>query len=212
MTKIVIFGEDLNDARAIKELVLGLCPDLDGQDVKVLRDPPTLQRGAREPAVRGWAEGAAAAISALRTLRGDPACVLAHSDSDAPDFDGSFERQRTAELRAAGLDHAHAVVPVESIESWWLLYPKATESIVPTWGSSLDRRPGDVDRVSNPKAELRRRTRKKQPKRPYEEADSPGIARAIVDGGYLGNPSGTSGSFSRFRRVVERCCERARRH
>ena len=71
-------------------------------------------------------------MSAARAVLGDVVCVLAHTDSDEPD-DGRFAAARTDDLRKAGLGNAHAVVPVEAIEAWWLLFPEATEAAVPSW-------------------------------------------------------------------------------
>lgn len=204
MTKILVFGENPNDTNALKELILGLCPKLSRTDVRVLRDPPTLQRGAHQATVRRWVDRAASALRAAHVALGEAICILAHSDADGPD-DGSFAATRTVELRAAGFAQAHAVVPVEAIEAWWLLFPDATESVVPTWAGALLRKPGDVDKLTEPKDVLIRRTRRRQARRPYREGDSPDIAAAIA-AGHLGRPAGTSGSFDRFVRTVARCC------
>lgn len=128
----------------------------------------------------------------------------AATDSDGPD-DGSFAAERTAQLRDAGFPQAHAVVPVQQIEAWWLLHPAATERVVPKWKGALKRVPGDVDIIKNPKAELIRRTRSKAASRPYRESDSPAIARAIA-ASPMAVPAGISGSFDRFRAAVAGCC------
>jgi len=206
VTKILVFGESPNDTNALKILILGLCPALKSSDVRVLRAPPTLQRDAHQLAVKQWVDRAASALRAARIVLGEAICIFAHSDSDGPDG-CAFEEARTAQLRAAGFSQAHAVIPVESIEAWWLLFPEATEDIVPTWAGALVRKPGDVDRVNDPKSELIRRTRRKQPKRPYREGDSPAIAAAIVAGGHFGKSLGTSESFGRFLQMVMNCCE-----
>lgn len=208
MAKILVFGENPNDTNALRELVLGLCPQLSSADVRILREPPTLQRGAHTGSVRNWVDRAVAAVRAARVVLGDAVCVLAHTDADGPD-DGTFAEARTEELRQAGLQNAHAVVPVETIEAWWLLFPHATESVVPSWKGALPRSQRDVDRVSRPKDDLIQRTRKKQPRRPYREGDSPEIARSIVERSELNSPTGSSPSFDRFVETVEECCELA---
>lgn len=205
MTQVLVFGEDPNDTGALRELILGLCPSLRANQVRTLREPPTLQRGAHLAAVRRWVERATAALQGAQLSHGAAVCIFVHSDADGPD-DGSFEAARTQELREAGFPQAHAVVPIESIESWWLLFPEATESVVPTWRGALLKRSRDVDRVSSPKQELVSRTRKKQPKRPYREGDSPRIAAAIVSSGQLRSPAGRSASYHRFVDAVDRCC------
>jgi hypothetical protein len=209
LSKILVFGENRNDTYAIKELVLGLCPALAPADVRVLREPPTLQRGAGPPAIRSWVSQATRVLAAAKVAHGEAACILAHTDCDATDRDGSFEAKRTRDLQRAGFPQAHAIVPTESIEAWWLLFPDATESVVVSWKGALRPPAGEVDLVAQPKDELTRRTRKKQSKRPYKENDSPAIARAIVAGGHLARPAGTSRSFQRFRSTVDGCCRAA---
>ncbi len=208
MTKVLLFGENPNDTQALRELILGLCPGLRPSEVHVLREPPTLQRNAGTATVRTWVDRAAAALRAARVALGEAVCIFAHSDADAPD-DGSFEVQRTRELREAGFGQARAVVPVESIEAWWLLFPAATESVVHGWRHALDQRPRDVERISGPKRELIRRTRAKQPKRPYRERDSPQVARAIARDPTLRTPKGSCASFARFVGNVDACCRLA---
>lgn len=206
MSKIIVFGENLNDSKAIKELVLHLCPSLSDGDVVVLREPPTLQRGTAASTVRAWSERAIAAMEASKAVRGSPVCVLVHTDSDGPGGT-AFAAQRTTELQQGGLREAHAVVPAESIESWWLLHPSATEAVVPSWRGALKPNPGDVDRISGPKAELVRRTRRKQPKREYQEADSPDIAATIRAS--KAKPAGVSPSWEAFVGIVAGCCAKA---
>lgn len=206
MSKIVVFGENLNDSKAIKQLVLHLCPSLSEGDVVVLREPPTLQRGSAAATVRAWSERAIAAMEASRAVRGSPVCVLVHTDSDGPGGT-AFANDRTRELQQGGLAEAHAVIPAESIETWWLLHPTATEAVVPSWRGALKAKPGEVDRISGPKAELVRRTRRKQPKREYQEADSPDIAASIRS--TKAKPGGVSPSWDAFKRIVSDCCTKA---
>lgn len=203
---VVVFGENTNDSEAIKELLLALCPQLGRGDVRVIREPPTLQRSAHTRTLATWVDRASQALRAASVKLGDASCILIHTDADQHD-DGSFEAERTGQFRKAGFAQAHAVVPIEAIESWWLLHPRATESVVPSWAGALRKAPGDVDRIADPKAELIRRTRSKQPRRPYSENDSPAIARAIVTGGHLEKmAAGTSPSFGRFVAVARGCC------
>lgn len=202
--KVFIFGENPNDSKALKELVLGLRADLTAGDVRTLREPPTLVRGSGGRAVRSWAEKAAQALRGTRISSTEIACVLAHTDADGPD-DGSFAERRTAELRSAGLVNAVAVVPVQAIESWWLLFAPATESVVAGWSGALSKKAFNTDSVDKPKDELIRRTRAKANRRPYTEADSPDVARAVAAGHIDAPQRANSPSFERFRAVVESC-------
>lgn len=200
--KLAIFGENLNDSKAVKELVLGLRSDLSVGDIKVLRNPPTLTRDAHAKTVAGWAAKAVQALDAARVAGGPIDWVLAHTDADGPDANGAFALARTADLAAAGLKNASAVVPVEAIESWWLLFPAATESVVRTWSGALNKGAFNTDSVSDPKSELIRRTKSKQPKRPYEEADSPAIAGEIAASHLTTKQAANSPSFERFKKLV----------
>lgn len=199
--RVVIFGENPNDTRALKALILGFRNDLSGRDVKTLRQPPTLQRGASTTAVDTWASKAKKAVVAAGGMASGTLTVLAHTDADGPD-DGSFAARRTTELRRNGLESAHAVVPVEAIESWWLRYPHETESVVSGWRGALRRDAYNTDSVRDPKADLIRRTRSKAARRPYQEADSPAIAAAIATGSAATPTRATSPSFERFRALV----------
>ena len=96
---ILIFGENQNDSRALRELVMGLCPEANGR-VQVRREPPSLQRDAGPKATRTRAERVAAVV---RAERHPVTCVLVHSDADGPDADGRIEAERTGALTAAGV-------------------------------------------------------------------------------------------------------------
>ncbi|GEB15546.1 hypothetical protein GUY44_26940 [Pimelobacter simplex] len=202
--KVVIFAENLNDSKAIKELILGLRSDLSEGDIEVVRNPPTLTRNAGAAAVKGWAERAAASVEALVAIKGDVGTVLAHTDADAPD-DGTFAEQRSADLQRAGLTGAVAVVPVHAIESWWFLYPDATESVVPSWKGALSRTAFNTDSSPTPKADLIRLTKRKQPKRPYQEADSVAVAAAMRAANFAPVGKAKSPSFERFKVIVAAC-------
>lgn len=202
---VLVFGESLNDARAIAELIIALCPELTGK-VKPSPRPTSLTRTAHIDKVSKWAAAVADVVNAFRA-RGKPVqCVFVHRDADQQDPAAMLARATEEALTAAGVQHAHAVVPIESIESWWLCFPQAVETFVPGWSGALRNPPGDVDRVATPKGELIRRTRAALPKRPYGEADSHGIARQVRLLGIVRTPHGKSDSYSRFVRVVDGCC------
>jgi hypothetical protein len=203
---ILVFGESTNDAEAVRRLTLGLCPTAVGK-IKVLRRPPSLQRTASARAVRDHASKVASVVRAQAALT-RVTCVLVHSDADGPDPEGQLEQERSQQLLASGVPHAHAVVPAQELEAWWLLFPDATESVIPGWRGSLRSSPGDVDSQRNPKEELIRRTRRKHPRRPYKESDSADIAARVAELGVMARPTGASKSFDRFRRTIADCCER----
>lgn len=203
---VLVFGESINDARAVASLIEALCPTVSGRVHARLR-PTSLQKSASSSKVRTWLsqlQGAVAAYSA------PVECVFVHRDADGPDPVGTLERQTSDALRRTGMRSAWAVVPVEEIEAWWLLFPKATEGAKKSWSGALSANPGNVDAIRDPKGRLRRQTARKSVKAAYTEADSPRIAEyvgAAIEAGK--GPSGNSASFGRFRSSVNRCCRSA---
>ena len=137
-------------------------------------------------------------------------CVFVHRDADGPDPGGQLHRETQKALRHAGIKDAHAVVPVEEIEAWWMLFPDATEQLRRSWRGTLQRAKHDWDTIRDPKEELKRLTRRGDRRHPYSEADSPSIARhvaaAIADGT---TTVGRSRSYERFAAAVSECCSAA---
>ena len=202
---VLVFGEDSNDVRSVSILIEALCPTLKGR-VKARREPPSLQRGASPSATFSWVDRIA---DVVRNNERPVACVFVHRDSDAPDPAGRLQSETEAALRAAGLADAHAVVPVQEIESWWMLFPDAAEQVRSSWRGQLDRSQGDRDAIPNPKEALGRRTGRVNPRVAYSPADSPRIADRVAAAIEADTqPTGGSRSFERFRDSVSECCER----
>ena len=201
---VLVFGEHTNDSRSVARLIEALCPELQGR-VKARSAPPSLQRSASPRAVHAWTDRIA---DVVRTNRQPVACVFVHRDSDAPDPTGRLQSETEAALRAAGMADAHAVVPVEEIESWWMLFPEAAEEVRSSWRGLLDRSPADRDAVQGPKEALRRRTGRANRRDAYSAADSPRVAGRVAAALEAGTqPTGQSRSFDRFRDSVAECCE-----
>lgn len=110
-------------------------------------------------------------------------------------------------MRALNLRNAQAVVPVHTIESWWLLFPAVVNSLVQAWQAQP--RTGNVDLLSRPFEELRQETGRGGGRRRYEKPDSPRIAAAVAAMGATRTPSGQSASYARFRSAVGSCCQHA---
>jgi hypothetical protein len=200
---VLVFGENLNDARSIARLVEALCPKLRGR-VQARPKPISLQRSASLQRVRAWTSEIAAIVAANQA---PVLCVLVHRDTDGPDALGQLEAETNRELARTGLSNAHAVAPVEEIEAWWLMFPAATEQVRSSWRGKLRPNPGEVDSISDPKRELIERTGRNNAKHRYGEADSPDVADRVaahISGG--GRPAGSSQSFERFRQTVQQCC------
>lgn len=202
---VLVFGENTNDSRSVARLIEALCPELKGR-VKARSRPPSLQWSASPRAVHTWTERIA---DVVRTNRQPVACVFVHRDSDAPDPAGRLQTDTEAALRAAGIADAHAVVPVQEIESWWMLFPGAAERVRSSWRGQLDRSRADRDAEPNPKEALSRRTGRVNRRDAYSAADSPRVAdrvAAAIEAGI--GPTGSSRSFERFSDSVSECCER----
>lgn len=99
-----------------------------------------------------------------------------------------------------------AVVPVRTIEAWWLMFPAALTDIVAAWSGSLTNLPAAVDQVADPVATLTRLTKKGGQKRGYEKSDSPRVAESVKALGLARRTSGRSPSYTRFTAAVADCC------
>ena len=203
---VLVFGESRNDRIAIVRLIEALCPRLAGR-VRARPHPISLTRSASERSVSSWMERIAKAVSSH-----DQAvlCVFVHRDADGPDPRGQLQQETEAALGNAGLTGAHAVVPVEEIEAWWMLFPDATERLRHSWQGTLRRASRDWDTISDPKEELKRLTRRRARRHAYSEADSPIVARHVADAIATGTtPIGRSRSYERFAAAVSECCDAA---
>ncbi len=202
---VLVFAESLNDARALRSLIEALCPSLRDR-VREQPRPPSLHRSAGRQPVTRWLDGVSDVVKVV-SMRASVACVFIHRDSDGPDLPGRLAASTEAAMRQAGIENGHAVVPVQEIESWWLMFPQATEGFRTAWSGTLPVSQRDVDRTSAPKEELTRRTSRNSRKKGYSEADSPEIARLVASAIESGQaPTGSSRSFDRFRRSVDACC------
>jgi len=205
-TVALVFGESRNDRLAIVRLIEAICPELAGR-VRERPQPVSLNRSASASSVSDWI-GRIADVVASHDQQ-STVCVFVHRDSDEPDPDGKLHRQTEEALRSAGIKGAHAVVPVEEIEAWWMLFPEATEKLRQSWKGALKRANRDWETVSNPKEELKRLTRRKNSRHPYSEADSPSVARHVAEAITNGtSPVGRSRSYDRFNAAVSACCDR----
>lgn len=172
---ILVFGENHNDSRSIRELVLAANSRLAEHRIKALPRPMSLTREARPDAVRHWVDLLEQAVRGHRAT-GPVAAVLVHRDADRPDANGTVEAALAQQIRRiAGLP----VVPVQAIEAWWFLFPEAVEAVRPSaWQGRIPRSRRDVELISQPKVELRRATRTARGLE-YTEADSPVIASHV---------------------------------
>jgi len=200
-----VFAESLNDARALRSLIEALCPALKNR-VREQPRPPSLQNSAGAQPVRRWLDVVNEVVERA-SMRASVACVFVHRDADGPDPRGRLAASTETSMRRAGIENGHAVVPVQEIESWWFMFPRTTEGFRTAWSGTLRISQRDVDKISDPKEELTRRTSRGGRKKAYSEADSPQIARLVARAIESGQaPTGSSRSFDRFRKSVDSCC------
>lgn len=169
---ILVFGENRNDSRSVRELLLAANATLDERRVKALPKPMSLTRDAKPDAVRKWVDQLDKAVRGHQAT-GPVSAVVVHRDADGPDLTGTVEAALTQQISCIG---GKSVVPVQMIEAWWFLFPDAIEAVRPAaWRGRIPRKQHDVELIAKPKDELRRATRTKRAPE-YSEADSPVIA------------------------------------
>lgn len=137
--------------------------------------------------------------------------ILVHRDADYLDSEHQEEQRLREQLREhlasyVPTERLHPIVPVQELESWWLLFPDAIRAVKPEAWRELKSPEGDTAKVTNPKEKLQEATRKATRTRgkrsgdhEYRESDSPEIARQIVE--ILrrgGTASGRNASWDRF--------------
>ncbi len=202
---VLVFGESLNDARAVACLIEALCPSLKGR-VRPRRRPLTLSSRSAHAKVKSWLD---TLCDAVIGEKGPVQCIFVHRDADHHDPHLTVMHQLQNQLSAAGIAGAHAVVPVQEIEAWWRLFPEATERVRKSWSGTLNKKPGNVDMIEGPKEKLIERTRSGDRKKAYTEADSPLIAERVAEAIRNGiQPAGNSASYDAFVSSVQTCCSR----
>jgi len=205
---VLVFGEDENDTKAIRELIVALCPELESR-IETRRRPLVLIKDARPEDVPDRARQIADVVAAERRRR-NVLCVFAHQDCD--DVEPSHEaigRKIEDALERAGC-HVHAVTPAWEIETWWFLWPAAVRAYQSSWKLPTRYFGADVGLIVNAKEELRRAVLAPGDRRPrrYRESDSPLLAKKVREMGIVRNPEAKSLSYERFVGSVDACCSR----
>lgn len=179
---VLIFAENLNDSRAVRELVLGLEPNLKQRfRIEVRRDPPSLTRQAQQGKVKTWIEQISSLVTTEIASGQSVRAVLVHQDADQFDKEGLRQRSLNQDLRRT-ITHcdSFAIVPVVMTESWWILHPAAVRATMPQAWRDLKLPSGDVERIPHPKKTLIQATKTASRSHPYSEVHSLAIAENIV--------------------------------
>ena len=199
------FGESINDAKVLKELVGAARPDLPPVDPKPRPIILTRQADLKKHFDRS---GEIARLVRAARLVHDVIAVVAHRDlDDVEPADHLHERSNNEEaLRVAlqpvadlGIDVV-VTVPAWEMEAWWLLWPEQISKHRPSWKKLKDRSGKRVDRIVNAKEALRQELMpKKDSKIPqYSESDAPYIAAQIRKDGVVRSPKGRAVAFERL--------------
>ncbi len=174
---VLVFGESVNDSQSILHLLIAANASLAGR-VRSLRRPVSLTREAKPDAIRDWVGELRRAVHAFEAVNGRVAAVVVHRDADGHDPCGAVAADLAQQLITL---NGHPVVPVQSIEAWWFLFPDAVEAVRPrAWKGKLPRRPRNVELIDQPKKALQQATQDRRVLE-YAESDSPIIAAYIRD-------------------------------
>jgi hypothetical protein len=199
---ILIFGEDQNDTKSIKELLVAASPGPE-RVVKPMIRPPVLIRDCSLEEVASRAAKIVDIIDAERATA-DVIAVLAHEDCDKVEPAHVALSQK---IEQAFLQHGYSVYPVTpawELETWWFLWPEAVASHRSSWRRLDPYKGKQVGLIPNSKERLRRALRPQGggSYRDYRESDSPAIARKVREMGLIDRPEASSDSFEQFRQIA----------
>lgn len=127
---VLVFAESPNDSNSIKILVEHFAAELHGRlSIETRKDPPSLTGAADRKAVQTWLEKVTKLVRTETNLR-DVHAILVHRDADYLDSEHQEEQRLREQLREhlasyVPTERLHPIVPVQELESWWLLFPDA---------------------------------------------------------------------------------------
>lgn len=202
---VLIFGEDENDTKSIRELLTAMLPNLDGK-IKNFARPPILIKDANPSDVPSRAQAIATLIE-VEQVSSDVICVFAHEDCDKIE---PAHEELAAKIETALADqghHVHAVAPAWEMETWWFQWPDALVQVRPGWRSVDQYKNRNLGKIADSKEELRRalRPRGRTKVRDYSETDGPRIAQAVRELGIVSDRQGLCASFERFVESARSC-------
>jgi len=194
----LIFGEDENDAEALKNLVAALWPE--GPRFEYRRKPLILIRDQKE--AEGRKKNALAVLAVVRagSVKNEIKAVIAHADCDAIEpAHVDLSKKIKDELAAQGVPSTIAATPAWEMEAWWYLWPEAVRRTNSKWAPLT--RKGNHGYLENAKETLKRDLRAKEA-RDYEESDARKISFYVRELGLIGTQQGSSKSFEAFAQDV----------
>lgn len=204
---VLVYGEDKNDTTAIAELIVALCPALEGR-IKAKTTPTVLIRDAKPTDVPTRVQRVAADVRAESVTR-DVVCVFAHEDCD--DFSPSHVSitKKIEDAFARADLGVHAVTPSWELEAWFFLWPSALTAHRSSWSLPARYVNRDTGKIKDAKEELRRalRPQGRGSGRDYRESDSRHIAAKVRELGIVNQLAGKNDSFRLFAGRVAECCD-----
>jgi len=190
----LIFGEDENDAEALKNLVSALWPEAPRFEYR--RKPLILMRDQKEAEDRKKNALAVLAVVKAGSVKNEIRAVIAHADCDALEpAHVDLSKKIKAELTAQGVPSAIAATPAWEMEAWWYLWPEAVRRTNSNWRALT--RKGNHGYIENVKEQLKRDLRSKTA-RDYEESDARKISLNVKELGIINARQGSSSSFELF--------------
>lgn len=197
---VVFFGEDQHDSHAVRELFLGLRPDIDRGRTKLLRKPLTLVKGVHDAKARPRAAKVIATLRARHVTTPLLAAVF-HEDADAVEPAHEDLARAISSSFAAAPCRIVTAVPAWEIEAWWFLFPRAVAAVSAQWRSPDQFVGRQVGLIPHAKEQLRRSVQPSsggRSARDYKEEDSVTIAKNAVRMSLLSDPAGQSASWNSF--------------
>lgn len=197
---ILVFGEDHNDRAAISYLIKAIVPNGSKIGVKAIRSPIVLAKAARPEKRKKMAEEIAGFARGFEKV-GKKVTVVAHRDCD--DYEPAHINQTKLleqDLKSAGVSSAVAATPAWEIESWWMLFPKAIETVRPSW-ARVDYGNRNVGKIQNAKETLTRDLRPSNNPRckDFHESDGAKVAEHVAKSpSHLASLTAKSESFEYF--------------
>jgi len=196
--KVLVFGEDQNDTRAIAAFIRAACPDANFS-IEPYRRPPILLRDAKPEDVPDRVAVVTSLIDAA-LVDSDVIAIFAHEDCDKVEPAHEVLGKKIEAAYASAGYVVSAAAPAWETEAWLFLWPDAFKEYRPKW-RSIDKYKGrNVGLIVDAKEELVRALRPtgKTAVRDYRESDAPALVEIIAKRGWVRAPMGSSASFQAF--------------
>ena len=180
--RVLVFGEDDNDRTAIRHLIPALLPINTRTEIKAIRRPIVLSRGADRRKKKAMAQEIAGFYEVF--ARRGRVTVVVHRDCDALE---PSHIENTANLLGylgrAGVTRAVPATPAWEIESWWMHFPEAIRQTRPCW-RNVNYAVAGIGMIANAKERLARDLRPRGRGRncpDFSESDGIRIAQIIAE-------------------------------